>query len=97
MSITLYKFAQSFVSGRLSAEKFVDSFQEMWKIERDDGLLSEDEDRLSEALSSIFCLADLYNPDDDREDYELDENQLREEVSGKMIQNFNYGVITQLR
>jgi self-protective colicin-like immunity protein len=84
MSTTLYKFAQSFVNGRLSAGKFADSFQELWKIERNDGLFNEDEDRLSEALSTIFCLADLYNPDNDREEYELDEDLLRERVAEKL-------------
>lgn len=36
--------------------------------------------KTSENLSSIFCLADLYNPHDDREDYEFSEDKLRDEV-----------------
>ncbi|RWA45776.1 colicin immunity protein [Yersinia pestis] len=28
----------------------------------------------------MFCLADLYNPDSDREEYELDDKQLYEQV-----------------
>ncbi|MEI8634959.1 colicin immunity domain-containing protein [Vibrio sp. PP-XX7] len=31
------------------------------------------EDNLNECLSSIFCLADLFNPDADREEYEFDD------------------------
>ncbi len=84
MSIALYKFAGSFADGRLSAEKFADSYQELWKIERDTGLLIEDPDDLSEILSSIFCLADLFNPDVDREEYELDESALRVQVLEKL-------------
>ena len=36
---------------------------------------------LSVCLSSIFCLADLYNPNFDKAEYELDENDLRAGVS----------------
>jgi hypothetical protein len=77
MSATLFKFARSFVNGRLTADEFANAFLELWKIERDSGLLRADEDRLSVCLSSIFCVADLYNPDSDRDAYELDSTQLR--------------------
>jgi hypothetical protein len=39
-----------------------------------------DDNKTSEALSSIFCLIDLFNPDDDRYEYELDEQRLRLKV-----------------
>lgn len=81
MSITILALAKSFKEEILSAPQFVSAYIELWRYERDSGLLLKDEDNLSECLSSIFCLADLYNPNLDREEYELDELQLREKVS----------------
>ena len=81
MSMTLLKFALSFSKGRISAPVFVDSYQEIWMIERDSGLLNNDPDDISEALSTIFCAADCFNPGDKRFEGDLDEDQLREEVT----------------
>ncbi len=80
LSVTLLKFAESFVVGRLTAEQFSDAYIELWKIERDLGLYSADDDKLSEALSTIFCFADLYFGGEDREEYELDDHSLRLKV-----------------
>ncbi len=80
MSITVLALAKSFAAERLSADEFSNSYMELWKFERDSNLLQKDEDNLNECLSSIFCLADLYNPDADREEYELDKGQLRTKV-----------------
>ncbi|UTZ29660.1 colicin immunity protein [Vibrio campbellii] len=80
MSVTLLAMAQSFCKERLNAEQFVDAYIEVWKFERDAGIADKDDAVLSECLSSIFCLADLYNPEEDRSDYELDECTLRYEV-----------------
>ncbi|HEY0503175.1 MAG TPA: colicin immunity domain-containing protein [Lysobacter sp.] len=81
MSSLLLKFAKSFAAGRISPEVFSIAYIELWRIERDDGSLQRDEAALSESLSTIFCLADLYNPDGEREKYELDEEGLRDEVT----------------
>ena len=56
-----------------------------WKRERDSGESRLDSPKVSEVLSSIFCLTDLFNPNDDRESYELDEEKLRSEI-GKLIE-----------
>lgn len=80
MSITVLALAKSFSTERLTAEEFSNSYMELWKFERDSNLLQEDADNLNECLSSIFCLADLFNPEADREEYELDEDQLRVKV-----------------
>ncbi len=80
MSETLLKFAISFVNGRLTAEKFADAYQEIWKIERDSDLLIKDEDDLSECLSTIFCLADSYNLNEARMEGEMDETMTRKEI-----------------
>lgn len=87
MSITVLALAKSFSTERLTAEEFSNSYMELWKFERDSDLHQEDADNLNECLSSIFCLADLFNPDADREEYELDEDQLRAKVT-ELIEKF---------
>lgn len=81
MSVTILEFAKSYVQGRLTADEFANSYLELWKIERDNDFLQNDNSKLSECLSSIFCLADLYNPEPDREEYELDSEQFKAEVT----------------
>jgi hypothetical protein len=81
MSAQLYEFAKRFAAGGLSAEEFADPFMERWKQERDASTGLGDLDDVSERLSSIFCLADLYNPMPDRKEYELDADGLRGAVS----------------
>jgi hypothetical protein len=80
MSEQLLSLARGFVAGVTHPTDFADKYIDVWKAERDSGRLLEDSPALSAALSSIFCLADLYNPADDRESYEFDENQLRGEI-----------------
>jgi len=85
MSEALFKLAKEFVSGGISPGAFVEAFADGWREERDSGLLVKDDDVLSEKLSTIFCFADLYNPDEDREEYEYDANKLKSEVE-KVVQ-----------
>lgn len=80
MSNLILDFAKSFTDGRLSASAFAEAYIELWRIERDKKSILNYDEKLSECLSSIFCLADLYNPDIDRDDYELDDEQLRSKV-----------------
>lgn len=81
MSITILEFANSFVKGRVPAATFVDAFSELWKIERDGKILQNDDEQLSERLSTIFCLVDLFNPGEEKETYELNAMQLRGKIS----------------
>jgi hypothetical protein len=81
MSVVLLEFAKSFVMERLSASVFSEAYIELWKIERDRGILLKDVPSLSKCLSSVFCAADMYSPEDSlREEYELNDEQLRLEV-----------------
>jgi Bacterial self-protective colicin-like immunity len=80
MSLSLIELARKFTTGDLSSEEFVEKFAMQWREERDSGSTLFDDDDLSEKLSTIFCFTDLYNSDDDREEYEYDENRLRTEV-----------------
>lgn len=81
MSPTILEFARSYAAGRLKAEVFSEAYIELWKIERDSNVLQLDEPSLSECLSSIFCAADMYEPDESREEYEFDDEALRSEVA----------------
>ena len=57
---------------------------ELWRIERDTNILLNDSDRLSEILSSVFCIADLYNSEFDKEYYELGSNELYENIKDEL-------------
>ena len=80
MSITILMFARSFVNERIEADVFAEAYMELWKIEGRNNILQKDPSLMSECLSSIFCLADMYSPDDDRDAHELDADQLRAAV-----------------
>jgi hypothetical protein len=80
MSEELLGFAKKIIDSEISADKFVNEFMDKWREERDSGMFSKDNPQLSKKLSSIFCLADLYNPEEDREEYEYDEDKLRLEI-----------------
>ncbi|MBT0720773.1 colicin immunity protein [Tatumella sp. TA1] len=80
MSNLILDFAKSFTEERLSANAFAEAYIELWRIERDNKNILNYEERVSECLSSIFCLADLYNPDSDKDDYELNDEQLRDKI-----------------
>jgi FMN-dependent NADH-azoreductase len=80
MSDKLLIFAKTFLRAESNAETFVDEFISQWKQERDNETSLSDDPQTSEALSSIFCLADMFNPNDDRESYEFDETKLRSEM-----------------
>ena len=81
MSKILLEFARNFVDGTMTAEEFANVYAEKWRQERDSGLSASDDDAVSEACSTTFLLADLYNPDDDRRRYELSAAQLRDKVA----------------
>lgn len=72
--------AFDFSERKIAAAEFVDRYMEQWRQERDSGELLADSSELSEILSSTFCLADLFNADASREDYEFDEDRLRVEI-----------------
>jgi len=80
MSQELADFATEFVEGKFAAETFAEEFIDRWRQEGADGRLLRDTPEMSERLSTIFCFADLYNPSEDREDYEFDEVTLRTKV-----------------
>ena len=84
MSLLLLEFSKSFISGRIDVHTFVNGYMELWRIERDTNILLNDSDRLSEILSSVFCIADLYNSEFDKEYYELGSNELYENIKDEL-------------
>ena len=80
MSAELLDLAKRFASGEVAADDFADAFIERWKSEKDSGACKQDDDAISECLSSIFCVADLYEPSQSRKEYEFSEVQLRQRV-----------------
>ncbi|WP_082107367.1 colicin immunity domain-containing protein [Chromobacterium vaccinii] len=76
MSNFMIVLVRDFLNGNLDAISFVEEFSKQWKVERDQGKLLEYDDATNEFFSSVFCLADIFNPDDIREEYELDSNGL---------------------
>lgn len=87
MSLHLKNYIDLFLDKKITAREFTDEYISKWRQERNAHLLGKDDDKLSELLSSTFCLADMYNPDEDREEYELDENKLRDEL-GKLMYEY---------
>ncbi|MDF7675801.1 colicin immunity domain-containing protein [Neisseriaceae bacterium ESL0693] len=85
MSFTILEFVKSFINERISTEVFVDAYIDLYQIERDNNLLIKDKDDVSECLSTIFCLVDLYNPNSDKEDYELNAKELSEKIKQELI------------
>ncbi|WPU24779.1 colicin immunity domain-containing protein [Cedecea neteri] len=84
MSLIILEFVRSFVDERITPQVFAEAYIELYRIERDNNFLLKEETGVSECLSSIFCLADLYNPDADKEEYELDDKKLLELVAEEL-------------
>lgn len=84
MSQLLLEFTKSYINERIDTHTFANGYLELWKIERDSKTPLNDSDRLSEILSSIFCIVDLYNPEQDKEEYELDSKQLCIKVQSEL-------------
>jgi len=72
---------REFLAEERDPRSFTDQYRKQWKQERDNGTLQQDSPKMSEQLSSIFCIIDMYNPDTDREDYKYDEPRMRSELS----------------
>ena len=80
MSDRLVEQIRRFIRNVTPVALFVDEYIDSWRGERDDNSILGDDDRVSEFLSSAFCVVDLYNPSDERKDYEFDEVRLRIEL-----------------
>ncbi|UJD88222.1 colicin [Rahnella aquatilis] len=80
MSLNLLTFSRSFINGEITAEDFADPYQMLWKAGGENGDLQKDNAQDSEKCSTIFCLSDQFNPDDDRDKDEFDADELKARV-----------------
>lgn len=85
MSQALKNYIDSFIAKDIPANYFASGYMVKWKAERNNNLLAKDNEKLSELLSSVFCLADMYNPGDTRDGYEFNDEQLWNEANKLMI------------
>lgn len=81
MSKKLQSLIDDLSNQKISEIEFVERYQSAWRAERDSGAMLEYGERLSEVFSTIFCLADLFNPEDDRLEYEYGEEELRRKIT----------------
>lgn len=81
MSQYLVTVVKDFLHDNTDCLSFCEQYAKLWKNERDSGELPKDDASTSEALASIFCLVDLFNPANIREEYEFNEESLRQEIS----------------
>lgn len=84
-------YAVKFVNGDIEAEAYYQGFLDLYYAEKTVNIHYPEQ--------AIFCVNELYNPDDDRFDYELDELRLREQIKqvleGKhpLYMDINYPVV----
>ncbi|OBX77154.1 colicin immunity domain-containing protein [Moraxella atlantae] len=85
MSLLLLEFTRTYTNEIIDASCFVEAYIQLWKIENKLGISVKDEEQLNLFLASIFYIADLYNPDSDKLDYEFNDEQLFEKVTSELL------------
>jgi len=83
MRLLILDFIKSYLRGRLDVYVFVEAYMELYKLLRESTqcIPSQDELLLDEILSTIFLIADNFNLEDDRMEYEFDEKQIYSRVN----------------
>ena len=81
MSDALLRMARDFIQKGLPADEFTEEYIRAWHQEQDEGILKNDPPKLGEVMSTIFCLADMYNPSAVRVIGEFGEDVLRQRIS----------------
>lgn len=84
MSMELIDLAKKLLNGEIASQRFSDEYIKIWNNELDTNILKDDTDNLSECASTIFILADSFNPESDRSEGELDENGFKAEVKATL-------------
>ncbi|WP_174333166.1 colicin immunity domain-containing protein [Serratia fonticola] len=77
----LIELGRDFLNKKISAEKFVvDIVVERRRLYG----VEEPNKAVNQCSGELFIIADCYNPESDRDDYELDEAGLRKEVKATL-------------
>ncbi|WP_434668898.1 colicin immunity domain-containing protein [Klebsiella sp. B345] len=83
--LKLIELGRDFLNKKISADEFVLSIV----IARRESYGSEEINKdINHCGGELFTIADCYNPESDRENYELDEQGLRKEVKA-ILEKFN--------
>ena len=83
--IKLIELGRQFLEKKISAEKFAEDI--VFERRKLYGVHETDK-AVDKCGGELFIIADCYNPDMNREDYELDETTLRIEVKA-LLEKFN--------
>ncbi len=84
MSSNLLNLVNQFLIHEIEPQKFVDEYISLWQLERGEEWLTLNSPDMQQKLSSIFCLADMFNGEDDRDENEFDEDRLRYEIKREL-------------
>lgn len=71
---------EDFLLDRIDATTFVDRYFEYRRENQNSREASIQLPIESDVHGTVFCLADLYNPDKEKKEYELDSLQLKAEI-----------------
>ncbi|CAI1681189.1 Microcin-D immunity protein [Serratia quinivorans] len=78
--MAIIELARSFLESKINALQFSEEIcierRKLYGIEQEKNILNCGEE--------LFMVAEIYNPDSDRADYELDESELRKEVKATL-------------
>jgi len=81
-AMRIIELSRDFLNGKVSAYRFSEDIcVERRKLHE---IKNQNKDVLN-CGEELFMLAEIYNPDEDRADYELDERQLREKVKEALM------------
>ncbi|VUS30413.1 colicin immunity domain-containing protein [Klebsiella spallanzanii] len=60
MSMKLIEIAKALLDSKISADEYESQYLTLWRKERDDGILSKDNDNIGYCAAELFSLADCY-------------------------------------
>ncbi len=81
-----FKITTNFLQKKISISTFEDKYIDFWYIYVDSENQTEIPTNIKTAINRIFTTLDVYNPDPKlRDEYEIDEKQLRLEVKEQLL------------
>ncbi|GAA3893333.1 MULTISPECIES: colicin immunity domain-containing protein [Gibbsiella] len=84
MSIKLIDIAKDLLKSKISADEYESQYLNLWREERDDGTLSKDSETIGLCAAELFSLADCYTSYPDRDESDLDADDLVKEVKSTL-------------
>ncbi|ASQ17397.1 colicin immunity domain-containing protein [Enterobacter cloacae] len=84
MSFKLIDIARDLLTSKISADEYESQYLALWRKERDDGTLSKDNENIGYCAAELFSLADCYTSYPDRDESDLDADELVREVKATL-------------